>query len=281
MSTGTQLLVWASKLLRAAQVDEPAVDARILLAFALGIERSRLTLVLPDEVAAPSQDAFKRAIEARVDRQPVAQIIGKRAFYGRDFIVTGDVLDPRPDTELLVEKALQHPFESVLDLGTGSGCIILTLLAETLRATGVGGDVSSAALKVARRNAQAFDLEGRVEFFEGSWFDPLSGGAQFDLIVSNPPYISDVEMASLAPEVQKWEPHLALTPGGDGLDCYREIAKNASGFLAPKGRLIVEIGAAQGGAVKSLFLGAGYSQVQVLKDLSGYDRVVCGVLSKG
>jgi release factor glutamine methyltransferase len=202
----------------------------------------------------------------------VAQLLGYRDFWKHRFIVTPDVLDPRPDTEALVAEALRRPFARVLDLGTGTGAILLSLLAERPAATGLGTDLSEAALTVARRNAAALRLADRADFAPADWFAGVAG--QFDLIVSNPPYIAAAEMAGLAPEVRDWEPHLALTPGGDGLDAYRAIARGAGAHLAPGGRLVVEIGAAQGAAVAAIMAGAGLGPVRVLPDLDGRDRVV-------
>ena len=273
MTTGAILLVGAVARLRDAGIDDPARDARILLAHALGVDRSRLTLMMHDDVALGQADAFERAIEARVARQPVAQIVGQRAFYGRDFIVTSDVLDPRPDTELLVDLALSAPFKTVLDLGTGSGCILLSLLAELPDVRGQGVDLSAKALAVARRNAAHLGVQARVSFHEGSWFAPV-GAARFDLIVSNPPYITQDEMSALSPEVREWEPHMALTPGGDGLDAYRIIAQAAPAHLAPGGRLLLEIGHLQASDVMDLCRAAGFSTVAVHQDLAGKDRVV-------
>ncbi|MDE9449178.1 peptide chain release factor N(5)-glutamine methyltransferase [Aliiroseovarius sp. Z3] len=278
MTTGAALLVSATRVLRAAGVDDPARDARVLLAHVLGIDRSRLTLVLQDELGDDQAIAFEQAIAARANRQPVAQIIGTRAFYGRDFIVSGDVLDPRPDTELLVDTALSVPFDTVLDLGTGTGCIVLTLLAERPTARGVAVDLSAAALSIGRSNAQALQVEDRAAFQEGSWFGAVASDQRFDLIVSNPPYISEAEMASLTPDVRDWEPHLALTPGGDGLAAYRQIIADAPHYLTPGGNLMVEIGAGQGAAVKELFQETDFTAIRVLKDLSGHDRVVTGTL---
>ncbi|WP_133488755.1 peptide chain release factor N(5)-glutamine methyltransferase [Aliiroseovarius marinus] len=274
MTTGAVLLAGAVARLREAGIDDPARDARVLLGFALGVERSRLTLVMHDDVTPDQADAFERAIEARLKRQPVAQIVGQRAFYGRDFIVTPDVLDPRPDTELLVDLALSAPFETVFDLGTGSGCILLSLLAERSAAIGQGVDLSEKALDVARRNARKLGVQDRVTFYEGSWFAPLEATTRFDLIVSNPPYITQDEMAELSPEVRTWEPHMALTPGGDGLDAYRVITQAAPDHLAMDGRLLLEIGHLQGDAVSALCRSAGFSDVTVHQDLAGKDRVV-------
>nr|WP_203564929.1 peptide chain release factor N(5)-glutamine methyltransferase [Aliiroseovarius sp. PrR006] len=274
------MLAGAVARLREAGINDPARDARILLAYALGVERSRLTLVLYDDVTSDQAAAFERAIEARVARQPVAQIVGRRAFYGRDFIVTPDVLDPRPDTELLVDLALSAPFETVSDLGTGSGCILLSLLAERPNATGQGVDLSELALAVAGRNADLLGVSDRVVFHSGSWFEPVVD-ARFDLIVSNPPYITQDEMTQLSPEVRDWEPHMALTPGGDGLDAYRIIIQAAPNHLAEEGRLLLEIGHLQGHAVSELCRAAGFTTVVVHQDLGGKDRVVAASGYKG
>ncbi|MCK4713800.1 MAG: peptide chain release factor N(5)-glutamine methyltransferase [Marinosulfonomonas sp.] len=275
--TTAQALALAVQRLKAADVPDAANDARILLAHALGIDRSRLTLVLPDEIPPETAAAFDAIITRRANRQPVSQIIGRREFYGRDFIVTPDVLDPRPETELLIEAALAAPFETVLDLGTGSGCILLTLLAENAMATGQGVDISDAALDVARRNAARLDLGTRSRFATSNWFKAVSG--TFDLIVSNPPYIAAGEMPMLAPDVRNWEPEIALSPGGDGLASYRKIIATAPQHLNAKGRLLVEIGYRQGKAVKALFQSAGFDGITIVQDINGHDRVICGHLA--
>lgn len=258
--------------LGAAGVASPARDARLCLAAVLGIADDRLTLHLDDAVGAGAAAAFARMIAAREARQPVAQILGKRLFWGRYFLVTGDVLDPRPETETLIAAALARPFDAVLDLGTGSGCILLTLLAERPGARGVGVDISGPALAVARANAAALGLEGRVRLVEGNWATGLAG--RFDLIVSNPPYIPLSEMSALAPEVRDWEPALALTPGADGLAAYRLIAEAAPRLLAPGGALLVEHGAGQGDGVAAILSDSGARQVQTHADMDGRARVV-------
>ncbi|MEY8118922.1 peptide chain release factor N(5)-glutamine methyltransferase [Falsihalocynthiibacter sp. BN13B15] len=273
--TGAVALFEAVRLLKGAGVADPATDARILLAHALKTERARLTLVDQEPMSSVALAEYETLIAARMARQPVSQIIGLRAFYGRDFRVTPDVLDPRPDTELVIDLALERPFERVLDLGTGSGCILLTLLAET-KATGLATDVSAAALVVARGNAEALNLTSRTEFITSDWFADIPPQA-FNLIVSNPPYISAQAMQTLAPEVRDWEPHGALTPGGDGLGPYQILTQNAPRYLVPNGRLIVEIGFDQGLQVAQMFEQAGFTQVAVSKDLSNNDRAVSGV----
>lgn len=270
--TAAEALGAAIPRLREAGIAGAAGDARRLMAFALGIPSDRLTLHLADALEASQLGAFDVAIAARLTRQPVSQIIGERLFFGRWFRVTRDTLDPRPETELLVMAALERPFARMLDLGTGTGCILLTCLAEMGQAIGLGTDLSQAALRVAAENAARLNLASRAAFRRSDWLSDVDG--RFDLIVSNPPYIAASEMAGLSPEVRDWEPHLALTPGGDGLDAYRAIAKGAGARLMAGGRLIVEIGPTQAGAVAALFRAAGLGGVEVRRDLDGRDRVV-------
>jgi release factor glutamine methyltransferase len=248
-------------------------EVRILLAAALGIEPSELTLRLGDNVSEAISERFDAFIDQRNLHQPIAQIIGRRAFWNHNFIVTPDVLDPRPDTETLVELALMGAMPSrILDLGTGSGCILLSLLAELPSATGVGSDVSEAALGVAKQNAVITDTSDRVNFVQSDWFAMVDG--QFDLIVSNPPYITGAEMSALDKGVTDWEPHLALTPGGDGLAPYHVIAQKLTNYLNPNGRALFEIGLRQGLDVQEIFRKAGFDQVTLHQDINGKDRVV-------
>ncbi|MCA0206771.1 MAG: peptide chain release factor N(5)-glutamine methyltransferase [Proteobacteria bacterium] len=265
-----EALAQAIQRLDAAGIPDAPRDARLLLAHALGIAPDRLTLVLRDPAGA-EQAAFREAIARRAAREPVSHITGRRLFWGRAFHVTADVLDPRPETETLIAEALGGPFDRVLDLGTGSGAILLTLLAERPAARGLGTDLSDRALAVARGNAAALGLEPRADFARGDWFGPVTG--RFDLIVSNPPYIAEAEMAGLSPEVLR-EPRMALTPGGDGLDAYRAIVRGAGAHLTPGGRLMVEIGPTQGAAVAGLMAGAGLQGIACRPDLDGRDRVV-------
>ncbi len=261
--------------LQEAEVEDAARDARVLLAHALGIGHDRLTLKLQDEMTGPQEAVYDQALAARMARQPVAQITGRRLFWGQSFRVTRDTLDPRPETETLVAEALKEPFLKVLDLGTGTGCILLSCLKDMPMARGLGTDISDAALQVAMGNTRDLGLEARVRFRKSDWFSSVTGA--FDLIVSNPPYIAAEEMTTLAPEVRDWEPHLALTPGGDGLEPYRIIARGAGARLMPGGRLLVEIGPTQGQAVAALFRAAGLGHIRILPDMDGRDRVVAAV----
>jgi len=265
----------AVPLLRDAGIEDGARDARVLLAHALGIGHDRLTLKLQDEMTGPQAALYDAALVARIARQPVAQITGRRLFWGLSFRVTRDVLDPRPETEILVAEALKVPFLKVLDLGTGTGCILLSCLKGMPMARGLGTDISDAALQVAVGNTRDLGLEARARFRKSDWFGQVTGA--FDLIVSNPPYIAAEEMPALAPEVRDWEPHLALTPGGDGLDAYRTITRGAGARLLPGGRLLVEIGPTQGQSVVALFEAEGFAAIRILPDMDGRDRVVAAV----
>ncbi len=271
MITLAAALAGAVRALRAAGVPDPATDARALLAHASGIAPDRLTLHLHDPLD-DSTATFLAALTARrAARVPVSHLVGARLFWGRRFAVTPDVLDPRPETETLVAEALGQPFTRMLDLGTGSGCILVSCLADQPLATGIGADISPAALRVAQANVDAFGFAHRAQLVPSDWFSDVQG--QFDLIVSNPPYIAASEMASLAPEVRH-EPDMALTPGGDGLDAYRVIARGAPAHLLPGGRLIVEIGPTQAKAVMALFAAEGLRECRAFRDLDGRDRVV-------
>lgn len=269
-----QALLQGTERLVAAGVESPQRDARRLLEIVLELEPGRLVLHLDDIMDANVVTAFFDCILKREDRIPMSHITGKRAFFGRDFLVTRDVLDPRPETETLIEQALGVPFGEVLDLGTGSGAIAVSLLAERPGATGIVTDISRKALEVAERNAKTHGVADRLGFLESDWFDWVEG--QFDLIVSNPPYIAADEMTGLAPELSH-EPRMALTDEGDGLSAYRAITAGAPAHLTQGGRLMVEIGPTQGAAVTAMFRDAGLGDVQTSTDLDGRDRVVRGV----
>ena len=249
-------------------------EARLMLGHVTG--RSQASL-LSDLTAALNSDetrALEGTLAARQRRQPLSQIIGSTEFYGRRLTVTPDVLTPRSDTETLIDIALSGPFHRVLDLGTGSGCILATLLAERPEAKGVGTDLSKAALAVAATNIASLGVAEHAELRISDWFENVEG--LFDLIVSNPPYIAADEMSGLATEVRDWEPQMALSSGADGLAAYRVITDAALRFLRPNGRLAVEIGHRQGPAVSSLFEEAGFDQVLLHTDINGHDRVVEG-----
>ncbi len=272
IETARSALLRATALLNMAGIDGAERDARILLGFVMKLDRAQLGTKLDTPLPNSVSYNFDQIIAMRGRHKPVSHITGKRDFWAHEFLVTDDVLDPRPDTETLVALALEHPFERLLDLGTGSGVIALSLLAERPEAQGIATDICDKALDVARRNAVRLKLSERVRFVSSNWFENVKG--RFDLIVANPPYISEIEMADLAPDVANWEPHLALTPGGDGLDAYRQIADALPDFLSKNGRAIFEIGFRQAREVKEIFAKSGFEKADIYQDLSGHDRII-------
>lgn len=258
--------------LREAGIEDAPRDARLLMAKAMGVPADRLTLHLADPLTDAALHTFTTLLKSRAARQPMAQILGERLFWGRSFEVTRDTLDPRPETEVLVAEALRKPFTRILDLGTGSGCILISCLLEMPNALGLGIDISEAALRVAARNAERHALT-RARVAPSDWFRTVPD--RYDLIVSNPPYIAAAEMPQLPPDVREWEPKAALTPGGDGLAAYRAIAAGALAHLMPHGRILLEIGPTQGAAVTTLLKKQGLTRIRILPDMDGRDRVVC------
>lgn len=272
MTQVKDLLRRAVEMLTAAGCDTPALDARLLLQSAGGLTREDLILDPEREVPAEKAVQFRTFIARREAREPVSRILGQREFYGRVFHVTPAVLDPRPDTETLVDAALEVlPSKArIFDLGTGSGAIIITLLAERPDASGLATDISEEALDVARSNAERLGVAPRLRFAQGSWFAAAEG--RFDLIVSNPPYIPAADIAGLAPDVRNFDPVTALLGGSDGLDPYREIASGALDHLGPQGQVLVEIGAGQADAVERIFENTGLVPAQRYCDLGGHVR---------
>jgi release factor glutamine methyltransferase len=259
--------------------EEAARDARLLLGRATGWSAAQVSVAGTEVLNDVLLGTLQAMLARRMQREPLAQILGQWAFYGRRFRVTRDTLTPRPDTETLVDLALAAPFSRVLDLGTGTGAIAVSLLAERAGATGVASDISPAALAVAAENARRHAVAGRLDLVQADWWEGIVG--RFDLIVSNPPYVTEAEYARLAPEITRWEPRAALTPGGDGLSAYRTIAGGLAAHLAPGGRCLVEIGAGQGAAVAALLRAAGLEGVAVNHDINKKSRVVSGVMPMG
>lgn len=281
--TLNQAFVEAASALRQAGIATPELDARLLLCHAAGLTHEAYTAQTRDPLRPEAGEALGAAIVRRLKREPVARITGTREFYGRTFHLDPQALDPRPDTETLIEAALAHIARSglrdspltLLDLGTGTGCILVTLLAELPRARGLGTDMSYSALASAAANAERLGVAARAAFVAADWLDAVEG--KFDLILSNPPYLASREIAALADEVAAYDPILALDGGPDGLDAYRRIAARAGDILAEGGRLLVEIGAAQAEAVAGIFCAAGLKldgPEAVRQDLAGRPRVV-------
>lgn len=257
---------------------------RKILSHYLDVDVSYLLIHGKESVSSSIASAYERDLALFKEGVPFSRLWNKREFWSLDFILSKDTLDPRPETEHLVEIALatlkaQHshiPSPHFLDLGTGSGCILLSLLHETPTSRGIGVDISQEALCIARLNASALNLSERTNWIQGSWTDSLQG--PFHLVVSNPPYLDSTEMASLPPIVSAFDPPLALWGGPKGTEAYEKIVAQTPLLLAPQGALIVEIGHTQGNEVASLFQKNGFHNIQIHKDLAKKDRIVFGTL---
>lgn len=277
MTTARDAIAAAAARFAAAGIDSARLDARLLAAEALGMDPMRLLTHSDLEMSPDQASRFEAMAMRRAAREPVSHILGRRGFWTLTLKVTADTLDPRPDTETLVQAVLDHlggdrPGLTILDFGTGTGAILLALLSELPHATGVAVDRSAAALAVARDNARSLGLEGRIRFVLGDWGSGLAGS--FDAIVSNPPYIPDGEIAGLEPEVALHEPVSALAGGADGLECYRRLAVDMARLLAPGGLAALEVGAGQAADVAALLQEAGLCIREIRSDLGGIERCV-------
>lgn len=262
-----------------AGIENPRLEARLLTAHVLSLE--------PDEVfadifiSAENKEKIELLLQQRLAHKPLDKVIGKRAFYKAEFAVSEQVLSPRPDTEILVEEALEYlrhiQSPKVLDLGTGSGCIIETLLAEIPEAEGTAVDISAEALKVARLNAQNLNVAQRLNFIRADWFaaDFINlFNDKFDVIVSNPPYIPTADIVNLEPEVKEYDPMYALDGGTSGFDSYKRIAEIAPMLLKDGGYVLLEAGINQAAEIQNIFTFSGLQYVKTVKDLAGIDRCV-------
>ncbi len=260
---------------------EAKLDARFLLEHVCGTTLQTLLLNKERPVSAEEEGAYRELIAQRRERVPLSYITGKRDFMGLTFEVTRDVLIPEQDTENLAEEIMRHLCggERILDLCTGSGCILLSLLSYSNGTTGVGTDLSGKALEIAARNAERLGLLERTAWRQGDLFDAVGSDERFDLIVSNPPYIRSEVIPSLAAEVSVYEPRLALDGGEDGLYFYRKIIPGSVSFLVTGGMLFLEIGSDQAEEVSALMRNAGFYEVRTIRDYGGNDRIVCGIKS--
>jgi release factor glutamine methyltransferase len=281
-----QAFVETASVLREAGIDTPELDARLLLCHAATLTHESFVARAGEALQPEAAARLEALVHRRASREPISRITGTREFYGRSFLVDESALDPRPDTETLIEAALaliektgrrEEPLR-LLDLGTGTGCILLTLLDELPKARGLGTDLSPAALRLAEANARSLGVADRASFLASDWLDAIHG--EFDLIVSNPPYIASGEIKRLAPEVAHHDPYLALDGGADGLEAYRRIAARAARLLAPKGAILVEIGASQATAVAGLLRDGGFlvESDGPSFDLGGRPRVVVATM---
>ena len=253
-------------------IEGAARDARILSAFALEIPISELSLKTNEQVSEKIIFKLEKLITRRIDREPISKILGRREFWGRSFFINENVLDPRGDTETLIDFVIEKPVKSVLDLGTGSGVIAVTLACEWKKVHVTAVDISEEALSMAKINAEKFNVQNKIDFLKSNWFEAVKGS--FDLIISNPPYIGLIEKDEISTEVIKYDPEIALFSGRDGLDAYKKIIPNLAKFLNPDGFIVLEIGASQSNQVKNMMNVVGFIETQVVKDLSGKDRLV-------
>ena len=272
----------AAAALRAAGIDVPRREARLLMQHALGL-RPEALLAGDDR---PLDDAEARRLAAlvrrRAGREPLAYVTGVREFWSLAFAVDRSALVPRPETETVVEAVLARaphlpPRPRLLDLGTGSGCLLVALLSELRGATGLGIDISAAAVSLARANAARHGLDGRASFIVADWGAPLA--ARFDVVVSNPPYVAAEALASLAPEIVSHEPQTALAGGADGYACYRRLAPQVARLLVPAGLAAIEVGAGMADEVASLFAAEGLAEIERRRDLAGIER--CALFGHG
>lgn len=258
-------------------IDNPQLEARILLAHAAGIDQTRVIGYPEDILDKTTIRYLDQIMTRRKNGEPIAYITGTKEFWSLSFEVTQKTLIPRSDSETLIESILgsitNHTERlSILDLGTGSGCLILALLSELPNASGTGIDISSSACKIAQRNAKKLGLNNRAKFFQGNWMDNISD--QFDIIISNPPYIAEPDIKFLSKDVMLFEPHLALSGGPDGLSAYRAIAKECVTHLKQSGMLAVEIGITQAQNIKNIFMENGLVITKTQRDFSNIERCI-------
>ena len=272
-----ELLAYTSIKLSRSGIEGAARDARILSAFALEIPISELSLKTNEQVSEKIISKLEKLILRRIDREPISKILGKREFWGRSFSINENVLDPRGDTETLIDFVIEKPVKSVLELGTGSGAIAITLACEWKEVHVTAVDISEDALLLAKLNAEKFNVQNKIHFLNSDWYDNVKG--LFDLIISNPPYISLAEQDELSAEVIKYDPEIALFAGRDGLDAYRRIIPSLSKFLNPDGVVALETGASQSNQVKNMMNAVGFIDAKIVKDLSGKDRLVAAKLA--
>lgn len=281
--TINKLLTWTRSHLESRGVDEPRLSAEILLAHALGCRRIDLYASFEQAPTEPQRAVFRELVRKAAEHQPIAYLVGHKEFYSLDFVVTPDVLIPRPETELLVEQALAwcaaHPQDryDLLDVGSGSGCIAIAICKRQPSVHALATDISEAALAVAAENARRHELAERIRTVRGDLFDlPQDAvpSGKFDLIVSNPPYVSETDRESLPENVREYEPAAALFAGTDGLDVFRRIASDVTRYMRPGGLLLVEVGMGQAEEVDAIFIAAKLKPVGRYKDGQGIERAL-------
>lgn len=269
-------LIAARQILSDKKIDSYKIDSLVLLCHILQCNKEKIIFNPDLDLTSLQEENFFDLVKRRANFEPVSHLIGKREFFGSDFIVSKDVLDPRPDSENLIELILENFTQdkkfNFLELGVGSGCLLISLLLSFPNAAAIGVDISDKALNIAKQNAKLLDVLPRVNFIESDLFTNIS--SKFDLIISNPPYIKTADINNLQNEVKFFEPKLALDGGEDGLDFYRKIAKNAQKFLTKEGKLVVEIGYGQKDDIVAIFTENNWVFKDLKCDLGGVERVL-------
>ena len=260
-----------------SKIENPQLEARILLAFASGVKQTRIIGYPEDKLDNSIISDLEKIMARRKTGEPVAYITGVKEFWSLNFNVTKETLIPRPDSETIVQSVLDTITNhmdriSILDLGTGSGCLLLALLSELPKAIGVGIDISSRSCKIAKKNAKELGLNNRAKFYQGNWMEDIHD--QFDIIVTNPPYVAEPDMEFLNREIRLFEPHLALSGGPDGVAAYRLIAKESITRLKTAGILVVEIGINQAQSIRDIFVQNGLKIIKTQRDFSNIDRCI-------
>ena len=283
MPTISEAIAEGSRQLQSSSVDEARRTAGVLLCHLLGIDRTRLLTKSDQQIEEPNYQSYLQLIERRAAGEPLQYIIGHQEFYGLDFIVTPDVLIPRPETEFLVEQVIKLSGEShlieplIVDVGTGSGCIAVAIATSRPNAKIIATDVSASALAVAQKNAERNGVGGRIEFLEGDLLEPLFGRgleSSVDILASNPPYVEEGRPELVQREVRDWEPHTALFGGADGLNFYRRLLADGLKYVKPGGYLVCEIGYTQLDAISDMIAGPSWKLVEATSDLQGIPRTL-------
>lgn len=272
----SKALIKAKEILGSKGVSNAGLDSTILLAHALLVSKDWVIFNPDFKLSEEQEKKFFYLVERRANREPVSHLIGKREFFGADFLVSKDVLDPRPDSEILIEEVLKKSRNDcrILELGVGSGCLIVTLLKSFKNAVGTAVDISESAIEIAKKNSENHQVSPRLKILKSDLFSNLNHAEKFDLIISNPPYIPAADIEMLEPEVRIHEPRGALDGGVDGLDFYRRIAAEAKNFLSESGKIFLEIGYGQEKLVSEIFVKNGFSHIDSALDLSGVARVL-------
>ena len=268
------------RLLESANIPNPILDSRLILSFVTDLSKEEIIFNPDRQITSEQEEQFFSLIQRRSNREPLSHLIGNREFFGHNFIVSNQVLDPRPDSEILVElvnayaKDLKDQNFNILELGPGSGCLIITILKSNPRAKGVAAEISQEAIKICKQNITKFSLEDRLNLIHSDLFTKIDNSQKFDFIISNPPYIPSKEIDTLQDEVRLFEPKQALNGGSDGLDFYKRIASSSASYLNPGGQIIVEIGQGQEDQIEKIFKSNNLHLKESKKDLAGIVRVL-------